>query len=237
MEPITKERKRQLSIDLILILVLSFLGLAGFGLLDQVINLNSFVADTSINIVWRVLVVAVFGQFATAGLGITVVCLIRKEKFRSFGLNTKNLLPTIVFSALCCVPEILFYWSQGTLLPWCPFRQVHTTAEVLSSAFPYNVLGMLITATAWGFFEGFNYVVIRDKISELWPSKYKWFDWGALICAIMCIIIHWMVGVTPDAILEMLATMILIYGMLIVRKVTGNAWGCVLIFCLYWNAV
>ena len=45
------------------------------------------------------------------------------------------------------------------------------------------------------------------------------------------------VGVTPDAVAEMLCTIFLIYGMLIVRKATGNAWGCVLIFVLYWNAL
>ena len=51
------------------------------------------------------------------------------------------------------------------------------------------------------------------------------------------ILIHGAVGVTPDAVAEMLCTLFLIYGMLIVRKATGNAWGCVLIFVLYWNAL
>ena len=49
--------------------------------------------------------------------------------------------------------------------------------------------------------------------------------------------IHEMVGVTPDALLEMIVTIVLIYGMLIVRKETGNAWGCILIFFVYWNAL
>ena len=107
----------------------------------------------------------------------------------------------------------------------------------MSSGFPYNVIAFLITAICWGFFEGFNYVVIRDKLSELLPSKHRFLDWGALICSIMCIIIHGCVGVTPDAILEMLVTMFLIYGMLVVRKETGNAWGCIAIFIVYWNAL
>lgn len=54
---------------------------------------------------------------------------------------------------------------------------------------------------------------------------------------IMCILIHGAVGVTPDAVAEMLCTIFLIYGMLIVRKATGNAWGCILIFVFYWNAL
>ena len=96
---------------------------------------------------------------------------------------------------------------------------------------------MLLTALFWGFFEGFNYVVISDKIGERYPSKNRLWDWGAFVCAAMCILIHGVVGVTPDAVAEMLCTLFLIYGMLIVRKATGNAWGCILIFVFYWNAL
>ena len=95
----------------------------------------------------------------------------------------------------------------------------------------------LIIAICWGFFEGFNYVVISDKISQRFPSNNQFWDWGAFVCSIMCIIVHGAIGVTPDAIIEMLCTIFLIYGMLIVRKKTGNAWGCVLIFFVYWNAL
>ena len=118
-----------------------------------------------------------------------------------------------------------------------PFSDVNLTKQVVASGFPSNVFGMLIIALCWGFFEGFNYVVIAEKISQRYPSKYRFWDWGAFVCAVMCILIHGAIGVTPDAIIEMLCTMFLIYGMLIVRKITGNAWGCVLIFFLFWNAL
>lgn len=176
-------------------------------------------------------------QFGLAGLGITIVCILRKEKFQSFGLNTKNLLPALFLSLACCIPDFIYCVSSRNVHAWCPFWDVNTTPEVLKSGFPANVLGMLITAVCWGFFEGFNYVVIRDKLSELYPSRYKFLDWGALICAIMCIWVHGAIGVTPDAVIEMVVTMFLIYGMLLVRKLTGNAWGCVLIFMIYWNAL
>ena len=35
----------------------------------------------------------------------------------------------------------------------------------------------------------------------------------------------------------LITTFIAIYGMLIVKKKTGNAWGCVLAFCFIWNAL
>ncbi len=232
----TKERKKQLSIDLWMILIVIFivLGVIVFGLGS---GMNQFSNNQSVNIVIRVLVIGVCGQFGIAGLGITIVCLLRKESFLKFGLNTKNLLPALGLSLLCCVPDFIYCLISGSVHTWCPFWDVNTTPEVLSSAFPYNVLAFAITAICWGFFEGFNYVVIRDKISEMLPSKYRFWDWGAFICAIMCILIHGAVGVTPDALIEMIVTIILIYGMLIVRKETGNAWGCILIFFVYWNAL
>lgn len=232
----TKERKKQLTVDLwiILIATMAVLGIVLMGFGNQI---NQLAADSSVNILLRVLIIGLCGQFGIAGLGITIVCLIRKESFLKFGLNTKNLFPALGLSLLCCVPDFVYCLIDGRVHAWCPFWDVNTTPEVLSSAFPYNVLAFLVTALCWGFFEGFNYVVIRDKISEMYPSKHRFFDWGALVCAVMCILIHGAVGVTPDALIEMLTTMILIYGMLIVRKETGNAWGCVLIFFVYWNAL
>lgn len=231
----TEERKKLIT-DLWIIGIVSFLAL-GIVVFAMQNGMNDFSGNRSIPIVLRVLAIGLCGQFAVSGLGISIVCLIRKQRFREFGLNTKNLIPSLLLSILCCVPELTYYLVRGSVSGWCPFQEVHTTAEVLASPFPANVIGYLITALFWGFFEGFNYVVIRDKISMLSPSKYRFFDWGALVCAVMCILIHGAVGVTPDAVLEMMATFILIYGMLIVRKETGNAWGCILIFFVYWNAI
>lgn len=232
----SKERKKQLSCDLLIIASVTCIVLSIVIFLVGN-KMNQFADDQSVNIVLRVLVIGVGAQFGLAGLGISLVCLLRKERFSSFGLNKKNLIPALFFSLVCCVPDFIYCLSTGQVHAWHPFWNVNMTPEVLSSAFPYNVLGMLIIAICWGFFEGFNYVVIRDKLSERYPSKYRFLDWGALICAILCILIHGLVGVTPDAIIEMIMTIILIYGMLIVRKETGNAWGCILIFFVYWNAL
>lgn len=233
--PPTKERKKQLSQDLWIIGIVTFVVLIICILLND--KINDFARDTSVNIVLRVLVTGVLAQFGLAGLGITIVCILRKESLCSFGLNRKNLIPALLLSLACCVPDFIYSLSNGKMHAWCPFLDVHTTPELLSSAFPYNVAGMLITAVCWGFFEGLNYVVIRDKFSELYPSRYKYVDWGALLCAVMCILVHGAIGITPDAFMEMAVTVFLIYGMLLVRRLTGNAWGCVLIFLIYWNAL
>jgi hypothetical protein len=61
-------------------------------------------------------------------------------------------------------------------------------------------------------------------------------SWGALICAAMCVAVHGAIGVTPGGIAEMVTILVLIYGMLEVRRRTGNAWGCVCVFVFLWNA-
>lgn len=232
----TKKRKRELAVDLTIIMTVSFLAL-GFLVSDYGKPMMEQVKDSSVSLLARVAMIGFGGQFAVAGLGLCIVCLIRRESFTRFGLTTKNLIPSCVFSLLFCIPELLFYVIRGEVHGWCPFWGVNIAREVLAAPIGTRIPGMLIIGLCWGFFEGFNYVVIRDKISEQNPSKYRFWDWGAFVCAIMCILIHGIVGVNPEAIAEMLATMILIYGMLIVRKETGNSWGCILVFFVYWNAL
>ena len=233
---IDKERKRQLSFDLILIGFVTFLVL-GLVLVVFGKEFNGFVYDTSRSVFLRVAVAAVCGQFALSGLGITLVCIIRKEKFTKFGLNMHNLLPALLLSLACCVPDFIYQLIKGNVHAWFPFYDVFTTKELIEVNLTEKILGFALTAAAWGFFEGFNYVVIRDKLSERFPSKHRFWDVGAFVCAVMCIVIHGVIGVTPDAFIDMLVTMFLIYGMLIVRKETDNAWGCILIFFVYWNAL
>lgn len=232
---LTLQRKKQLDTDLWIIFILSGIILTIYSIFNTTIN--NIVNNPSINVVLRVLFMGGIFQFGLAGLGITVVALLRKESFKDYGLTFNNIVITILLSACCCIPELIYQCVAGNVHTWRPFSGVSITAEILKASFPYNVLGMLITAICWGFFEGFNYVVICEKLSERYPTKIQLLDWGAFVCAVMCILIHGVVGVTPDALIEMLCTMFLIYGMLIVRKITGNAWGCVLIFILYWNAV
>lgn len=228
---LTMERKKQLDIDLTII------GAATLLVLVFANKINDYAYNGSIPVLKRLCVAGICGQFGLAGFGITIVCIFRKEKFTKFGLNTKNLVPALLLSLACCVPDFIYQLIRGHVHSWCPFYDVYSTPEILKASLPVKIFGMLITALFWGFFESFNYVVIRDKLSERYPSKHRFWDVGACVCAVMCIVVHGAVGVTPDAFLNMLLTMFLIYGMLIVRKETGNAWGCVLIFFVYWNAL
>lgn len=48
---------------------------------------------------------------------------------------------------------------------------------------------------------------------------------------------HGMIGFDIKTLMEALATFILMYGSLIIREKTGNAWGNILIFFVIWNAL
>ena len=53
------------------------------------------IADDSISIILRLFLNAIV-RFGAAGLGITIVCILRKEKFTQLGLAKKNnILPEL----------------------------------------------------------------------------------------------------------------------------------------------
>ncbi|MGE5579921.1 MAG: hypothetical protein ACM3WU_07750 [Bacillota bacterium] len=226
--------RRRVETDLTVIVLASLASL----LLIMAFNsqIMSVAKDPEVDILLRTLLMAVF-QFGIAGLGISIVAAIRKESFVHYGLTARNLPRVVALTALAVVPYLVYRAATGTLTGYMPFRQVNMTAELLASGFPRNVLGMSIVAVAWGFFEGFNYAVISNKINTRYPSKNVWLNWGAILCGVLCLLIHGMVGVTPDALAEAAAVFFIIYWMLIAKSLTGNAWGTVLLFIFFWNAI
>lgn len=226
-----KQKKADVDLSVIIIVTMVVLGIF-IIFQDSIMRLSE---DKSINVILRTLVMAFF-QFGVAGLGITIVSIFRKESFLSYGLKRGGVLKTIFLSILVFIPSISFYFLTGEATSYLPFQSVGVTKEVLASSFPTNIIGISLIAIAWGFFEGFNYVVISEKINTRYPSKRKWLNWGAIICAIMCLLIHGMIGVTAANIIESIAVFIIIYGMLMIKEHTENAWGCIFIFVFLWNA-
>ncbi len=197
-------------------------------------QLLDFVTDDSISVIPRLLLNAAV-QFGVAGLGITIVCILRKEKFTHFGLIRKNTFKAIIGTIICFVPSILYIFLSGQFNGYQPFS-ILIADDVIASGIPLSIIGMALIIVVWGFFEGFNYVVVCEKINRRYPSKKKWLDYGAITCAIICILFH-PFSTSFWGIVEIITTFIAIYGMLMVRKQTGNAWGCVFAFCFIWNAM
>ena len=129
----------------------------------------------------------------------------------------------------------LLYFLSGQSDGYHPFNVI-ITRDVMNSGIPFSIIGMAIIILVWGFFEGFNYAVICEKINRRYPSKNKWLDSGAITCAIICILFH-PLSISFWGIVELITIFIAIYGMLIVKKQTGNAWGCIFAFCFIWNAI
>jgi len=224
---------RRLDADLWIIAIVSVIVLATYmAFQSQILAVGK---NDSINVLLRVGLGAAF-QFGLAGLGVIIVCIMRKEPFTIHGLQAEGTVRSIAWSLLCFVPYIVSAVATGNVRSYLPFQSVLTTRDVLASGFPTNVVGILITAVAWGFFEAFTYVVIADKINTRFPTRNRWLNWGAIIGAVFCILIHGAVGVTAESVIEMIAITVIIYGMILVKTCTHNAWGPIFIFLFLWNA-
>ena len=149
-------------------------------------QLRDFVTDSSISVIPRLLLNAAI-QFGVAGLGITIVCVLRKEKLTHFGLTRKNAFKVIIGTIICFIPSICYILLSGQFRGYQPFH-ILITDDVIASGIPFSIVGMALIIIVWGFFEGFNYVVVCEKINRRYPSKKKWLDNGALICTIVCIL-------------------------------------------------
>lgn len=230
-EKLTIEQKR-LDTDLCIIALVTLGVFFCYGATSN--WLMNFITNSNISIILRLLLNAGV-QFGIAGLGITIVCFLRKEKFSQFGLKKKNIGKSIIGSVICFIPYICYVIVSGQFTGYRPFS-ILITNDVIASGIPLSILGMALIVVVWGFFEGFNYVVICDKINRRYPTTNQWLDYGAILCSIVCVLFH-PFSISFWGIIEILTIFIAIYGMLIIKKKTGNSWGCVFVFCFIWNAL
>ena len=149
-------------------------------------------------------------------------------------VHRKQAGKAVLGTILVFLPLLCCRYLSGQIEGWQPFS-ILITEDVLNSSFPLSVLGMAVIILVWGFFEGFNYAVISEKINRRYPPAGLWLDMGAVICAAACLLLH-PFNTSFWGIVELITTFTAIYGMLIVKRQTGNAWGCVFAFCFIWNA-
>ena len=232
MEQQIKERKKKLTIDLWIIALVTIAVYIVYGVFGS--RIMSFCKNSDISVGPRLLTAAAL-EFGIAGLGITIVGLMRKESFASFGLRWENAIKAVLWTIVFFLPYILFIFLSGQFEGYEPLS-IMVTPDLHKAGIVATIIGTLVIAVVWGFFEGFNYVVICEKINRRFPVKTKFFDWGALVVSIMGILFHPM-SFSIQGIIEIVTTFIAIYGMLQVRKVYKNAWGCVFAFLFIWNAL
>lgn len=226
-----KERLKKLDVDLWIIALVTFGVFAIYAVFGN--RIMAFCKDSSIS-VWPRLFAAAALEFGIAGLGISIVCLLRKESFASFGLRKENTSKTIIGTVLCFLPYLIYVFATGQFQGYEPLS-IMVSNDLHKAGILQTIIGTLIIGIVWGFFEGFNYRVICEKIDRRYPPKSRLVDWGAIVCAIICILFH-PFSISVLGIIELVTTFIAIYGMLMVAKKYDNAWGCVFAFVFIWNA-
>ena len=108
-------------------------------------------------------------QFSIAGLGASVILIYRQEGIQKYGLVGKEIFPTLLQTALIALPLLIFLMASGQVHSYLPFQSILLTKEVLASPFPIIFLGYLFISLIWGFWEGFHYVLIAQKINLRYP--------------------------------------------------------------------
>ena len=106
---LTDEQKK-LNINLWIIALVTLTVYAIYMMIGS--KIMAFCKDSSVSVWPRLFTVSAM-QFGIAGLGITIVCIMRKEPFTSFGLRWKNALKAIGGTILCFMPYILYIVLSG----------------------------------------------------------------------------------------------------------------------------
>ena len=230
----TQHRTKKADKDLNIIIYATLIPLIIYLIFGN--DIMNFAKTSEMNI-WLRFIPAMLIQFSLAGLGSLIVICYRREELEEYGLVKNNFFKTIILSLVVCIPSMIFLLVNNEINSYLPLKGCFFTSLFLNSNYPTNILGYILIAFVWGIVEGFNYVVISKKINERYISKNKWLNYGAIVCGIVCVLIHGMVGFDLYTIFEALTTFIIIYGMLIVKEKTNNAWVCIFIFLFFWNAI
>jgi hypothetical protein len=218
---------------------LAIIGISSVGVLLIFIIFNqgisSYVYDSSNPLLLRLIIPASL-QFGIAGLGIVIIKFLRKESWINYGLNKKNAIKSILFSFISFGPYIIVRQLTNPITSYRPFQMVELTRWLEGEHLITLLLGYLLIATCWGFFEGFNYVVISSKVNQWIPVKNMWLNWGAISCSMASLLIHGMFFTNVLEFVKVISVFFIIYGILVTVTQTKNAWGIIFAFLLMWNA-
>lgn len=219
--------------DLVILIFATLIPLIIYLFFESVWNIQG--RDESINFWLRFWSISL-AAYGLAGFGMTIVFLYRKERFSDYGLVRKNAVLAIGLSVLVFVPHYLFMFFTGDIERYMPLNGTVLTDSVLRRPFPQNVFCMALLGLIWGFFEGMNYVFIGKKINVIVPPRKWWLDFGGIFGGIVCVLVHKMVGLDFLTMVEGITVFVFVYGIIVIRNRTGNAWGCVVSFLFLWNA-
>lgn len=235
MKNTAKDMKKEEDVkkDIAIIMTVSFVSAVFYLALEGPIM--DFGRDASHPLFLRFLPVWLI-QFGMSCLGVLIVLVKNREDLAAYGLVQRHVWQSLAGCLLVSLPTVAFLYATKGIGRFLPFQGMFLTKEILYTPVPYCLIGYLVIAMTWGFGEGLFYVVLSKKIDLLYRPR-KLLDPGALICAVIAVAIHGMIGFDLTTLLEALTTFILMYGSLVIRQKTENAWGNIIIFFVIWNAL
>lgn len=218
-----RNQKLNIAIDLGLIFIFLPLSLSLFILFGNYINNNSnFISVVLLSII----------EFCSAGLGVFIVMLIRKEAFSDYGIKKENIKKSILFTLSFIAIMVLLKSIDAGGVVYFPMRNHTSIKYSLNLSFPFNLIGIMLTFLIWGIIEGIYYVVIIKKIDDLLPNTLNpWLSLAPIIFCLYNFMIHYLIrrfieGRTYEfSLIDTITGLLLAYAMTMPRKLTNNSWG------------
>ena len=167
MEQQIKERKKKLTIDLWIIALVTIAVYIVYGVFGS--RTMSFCKNSDIS-VWPRLLTAAALEFGIAGLGITIVGLMRKESFASFGLRWENAIKAVLWTIVFFLPYILFIFLSGQFEGYEPLS-IMVTPDLHKAGIVATIIGTLVIAVVWGFFVCGGWY--RMGTASVFPSRFS----------------------------------------------------------------
>ena len=174
-------------------------------------------------------------EFSVAGLGPVVVMILRRERFSTYGFTKNNLSLSLAVGLISIFLFILLVYLTAGTVQWQPLRRISVTATALALPLPLNILGLVLIAAAWGFFEGFTLIVASKKINALVATNNPWLKPGPILIIVVNLIVHALTDHTIDA--TWIVAALVTYAVVLIPETTRNSWGGALLFFGIWNAV
>lgn len=225
--------KKQAKIDLLIVLLGSIIpAIIYLFFAESWRGLNQ---SQNINF-WIKFSISTILAYCLAGLGFTIAMLFRKEKFSEFGLIKKNAFIAILFSIICFLPHFIFLIVTRGFHGYIPMSGAIVYDSVMQRSIQEKIFCMIIIFIVWGFCEGFSYIYIAQKINVIFPVKSKWLNVGAIVGALLCVFMHGGISLDVKVMFDALTMFVFVYGILVTKNITGNAWGCIFSFFFLWNS-
>lgn len=216
--------------DLLWILIVSGVTLA----LSIFLNPAAFVTNPAQPLVLRTLVMLLL-QFGLMGLGVLMVMIRRRETLPQYGFRRAGLAKGLLLSLVAALPLLGYYLIRG-ISGYLPMSNILTVQEWTGQGFLWGLCGVLPAMLIWGGVQALSYVVIAEKIDLSDPVENPWLSMGPISCALIYLVLNGY-SFSLAGLPNLLCTLVTVWALLQARRVSGNAWGTLLVFCFLFNAL